>query len=178
MNATMTTTCLESGKIYQSTCLEEHIVMIGEPSEYYLSHFFTEDGKGSFVADGIYSVMKGMDLEKNLAVIGTDGASMMTGINKGCIRKWKKLFRGHCCGRFASYIEMSFFCIMFLLNWMEVQKVQKLLLAQSAKIGLQCLTMASCCFHPFLTHISKCYPVMFLKTLAQTNIMDIRFVGQ
>ena len=27
-DATLTTACLESGKIYQSTCLEEHIVMV------------------------------------------------------------------------------------------------------------------------------------------------------
>ena len=86
-DATLTTTYLESGKIYQSTCLEEHIVMVGEPGEYYLSHFSTEDGKGSSIADGIFSVIKGTDLEVNLAVIGTDGAATMTGINKGCIRK-------------------------------------------------------------------------------------------
>jgi len=28
--ATLTTTCLESGKIYQSTCSEEHIAMVEE----------------------------------------------------------------------------------------------------------------------------------------------------
>ena len=61
--------------------------MVGEPGEYYLSHFSTEDGKGSSIADGIFSVIKGTDLEVNLAVIGTDGAATMTGINKGCIRK-------------------------------------------------------------------------------------------
>ena len=38
------------------------------------------------------SVIKGTDLEKNLAVIGTDGA-VMTGINKGCIRKLVKAFQ-------------------------------------------------------------------------------------
>jgi len=53
------TTCLESGKIYQSTCLEEHIVMVGEPGEYYLSHVSTKDGKGRSIAYGIYSVIKG-----------------------------------------------------------------------------------------------------------------------
>ena len=86
-DATLTTAYLESGKIYQSTCLEEHIVMVKEPGEYYLSHFSTEDGKGSSTADGIFSVIKGTDLEVNLAVIGTDGAATMTSINKGCIRK-------------------------------------------------------------------------------------------
>ena len=86
-DATSTTACSESGKIYQSTCLEEHIVMVGEPDEYYLSHFSTEDGKKSSIADGIYSAIKSTELEKYLTVIGTDGAATMTGINKGCIRK-------------------------------------------------------------------------------------------
>ena len=85
-DATLTTACLETSKIYQSTCLEEHIVIIGEPGEYYLSHFSTEDGKGSSIAGGIHSVIKNTDLEENL-VKGTNGAAMMTGINKGCIRK-------------------------------------------------------------------------------------------
>ena len=61
--------------------------MIGEPSEYYLSHFSTEDGKGSLNDDGIYRVIKGTDLKENLAVIGTDGAATITNINKGCIGK-------------------------------------------------------------------------------------------
>ena len=86
-DATLTTACLETGKICQSTCLEEHIVMVGQPGEYYRSHFYTEDGKGSSIADGIYRVIKSSDLEENLTVIGTDGAATMTGINKGCIRK-------------------------------------------------------------------------------------------
>ena len=63
-DATLTTACLESGKIYQSACLEEHIVMVGELGKYYLCHFSTEDRKGSCIADGIYSVIKGNDLEK------------------------------------------------------------------------------------------------------------------
>ena len=42
--------------------------MEGEPGEYYFSHFSTEDGKESFIADGIYSIMKPTDLEENLAV--------------------------------------------------------------------------------------------------------------
>ena len=33
-DATLITTCLESGKIYQSKCLEEHIVMVGEAGEH------------------------------------------------------------------------------------------------------------------------------------------------
>ena len=86
-DATLTTTCLESGKIYQSTCLEEHIVMVGEPGEYNVSHFSTKDGKESSIADGIYSEIKGTNFEENLAVVGTDGAATMTGITKGCTEK-------------------------------------------------------------------------------------------
>ena len=86
----MSRTCLESGKIYQFTCLEEYKVIVGEPGEYHLSHFSTEDGKESCIVDGIYSVIKGIDLEEILAVIGTDGAAMMTGINKGCTKKLKE----------------------------------------------------------------------------------------
>ena len=65
-----------------------------------------------------------------------------------------------------------------LLNPMNVQKVQMLFLDQSAKNWTPMsqngqLLLSS----PFPTHISQCYPMMFLKTLAQTNIIDIRFVG-
>ena len=67
--------------------------MVGKPGEYYLSHFSTKDGKGSSIADGTYSVIKGTDLEENLTVIGTDGAASMTGINKGCIRKLEEAFQ-------------------------------------------------------------------------------------
>ena len=88
--ATLTTACLKSGKIYQSTCLEEHILMVGESGEYYLSHFSTEDGKGSSIADGIYSVIKGTNLEENLTFVGTDRAALKTSINKGSIRKLKE----------------------------------------------------------------------------------------
>ena len=58
-----------------------------------------------------------------MAVTGTDGAATVTGINKGCIRKLKRLFRGHCSGWFSSYIQMSFLGVMFLLNWIEVRKI-------------------------------------------------------
>ena len=75
---------LESGKIYHSTCVEEHIVMIREPDEYYLRRYSNENGKGSSIADGIYSVIKGTDFEENLTVTGTDDAATMTGINEGC----------------------------------------------------------------------------------------------
>ena len=46
------------------------IAMVGEPGEYYLRHFSTEDGKGSSIIDGIYSVIKGTDLKENVAVVG------------------------------------------------------------------------------------------------------------
>ena len=69
-DATLTTTCLESDKIYQSTCLEENIAMVRVPGEYYLSHFSTEDGKGNFIADSIYSVIKDTYLEENLTIVG------------------------------------------------------------------------------------------------------------
>ena len=61
--------------------------MAGKPDENYLRQFSTEDRKGSFIDDGIYSAFKDTDLEENLAVIGTDGGATMTGIIKGCIRK-------------------------------------------------------------------------------------------
>ena len=56
--------------------------MVGEPGEYYLSHFSTEDGKESFIAYGIYSVIKGTNLEENLTVIGTHGAAMIMALIK------------------------------------------------------------------------------------------------
>ena len=62
-NANLTTACLESGKTYQSTCLEEHSVTVGDLGKY-LSHFSVEDGKGSSIVDGIYSAIKGINLRK------------------------------------------------------------------------------------------------------------------
>ena len=52
--------------------------MVGDPGEYYLSYFSTEDGKGSSIA------------KEDLTVIGTAGPATITGINKGCMRKLKE----------------------------------------------------------------------------------------
>ena len=145
-DATLTTTYLESGKIHQSTCLEEHIVIIGEPGEYYLSHFSTEDGKGSSIADGIFSVIKGTDLEINLAVIGTDGAATMTGINKGCIRKLEEALQ-----RPLQWVicllhtnELSLRHIFVEIGW-KYEKSRCFCRTNRQEIGWQCLAMASCC---------------------------------
>ena len=38
----------------RSKQLEDHYTLIGEPGEYYLTHFFTENGKGRTIAQKIF----------------------------------------------------------------------------------------------------------------------------
>ena len=92
-DATLTTSQLDNGKSYQSMHLEEHYVMVGEPGEYYVTHFGTADGKGCSIADGIFSAIKDTELQEKLEVIGSDGAATMTGVNSGCIRTLEVLLK-------------------------------------------------------------------------------------
>ena len=92
-DATLITSQLDNGKSYQSMHLEEHYVMVGEPGEYYLTHFGTANGKGCSIADGIFSAIKDTELQEKLEVIGSDGAATMTGVNSGCIRTLEVLLK-------------------------------------------------------------------------------------
>ena len=65
--------------------------MVGQPGEYYLSHFSTEDGKGRTIAQKIFNTIANTELHDKLTVVGTDGTAAMTGKFNGCIRKLEEL---------------------------------------------------------------------------------------
>ena len=62
--------------------------------EYYLSHVAPEDGRGATIARSIYEAIADTTLVERLAVVGSDGTSVMTGYRSGCIRILEEL-----CGR-------------------------------------------------------------------------------
>ena len=78
-------------KYYKSVQLEDHYTLIGEPGEYYLTHFSTEDGKGRTIAQKIFNTIVDTELHNKLAVVGTDGTASMTGKYNGCIWSLEKL---------------------------------------------------------------------------------------
>ena len=73
------------GVSHQTTVIEEHYVVVGEPGELYLTHFTPEDGKGLTIANGLYKKIENSQLQDSLTVIGTDGTNTMTGPTNGFI---------------------------------------------------------------------------------------------
>ena len=89
-DATQVTTQGPNDKYYKSVQLEDHYTLIGEPGEYYLTHFSPEDDKGRTIAQ-IFNTIVDTELHNKLAVVGTDGTASMTGKYNGCIRSLEKL---------------------------------------------------------------------------------------
>ena len=79
------------GRYYRQTCIEEHYVIVGEPSGFYLSHVTPDNGSGIKIAKAIFAVMKDTPLEKKLKIIGSDSTAVMTGKNSGCIASLEAL---------------------------------------------------------------------------------------
>ena len=52
-------------KFYRSVQLEDHYTMVGQPGEYYLFHFSTEDGKGRTIAQKIFNTIANTELHDN-----------------------------------------------------------------------------------------------------------------
>ena len=90
-DATQVTMQGPNDKFYRSVQLEDHYTMVGQPGEYYLSHFSTEDGKGRTIAQKIFNTIANTELHDKLTVVGTDGTAAMTGKFNGCIRKLEEL---------------------------------------------------------------------------------------
>ena len=90
-DATQVTMQGPNDKFYRSVQLEDHYTMVGQPGEYYLSHFSTEDGKGRTIAQKIFNTIANTKLHDKLTVVGTDGTAAMTGKFNGCIRKLEEL---------------------------------------------------------------------------------------
>ena len=90
-DATQVTIQGPNDKYYKSVQLEDHYTLIGEPGEYYLTHFSTEDGKGKTIAQKIFNNIVDTELHNKLAIVGTDGTASMTGKYNGCIRSLEEL---------------------------------------------------------------------------------------
>ena len=75
----------QTGKYYQKTELQEHVV-VGEPGACYLTHVSPQDGRGITIANEVYDAIKGIELSHTLKVVGTDGTASMTGNKAGFIR--------------------------------------------------------------------------------------------
>ena len=91
------------GKYSRKVEIEEHIVMVGQPGEFYLIHTFPDSGTGLSIATSIYYEIKDTYLANKLNVIGSDGTAAMTGAHNGAIRNLEEsLHRQHqlyqiCC---------------------------------------------------------------------------------
>ena len=79
------------GKYSRKVEFEEHIVMVGQPGEFYLSHTSPDSGTGLSIATSIFNEIKDTNLAGKLNIIGSDGTAAMTGAYNGAIRKLKEL---------------------------------------------------------------------------------------
>ena len=66
----MITEC--EGKFYKKVEIEDHYVVVGEPDCYYLSHVVPEDGSGASIAEALHEVIKDIELEDSLDIVGSD----------------------------------------------------------------------------------------------------------
>ena len=117
-DATQVTMQGPNDKFYTSVQLEDHYLMVGQPGEYYLPHFSTDDGKGRTIAQKIFNTVANTELHDKLRVVGTDGIAAMTGKFNGCIRMLEELLNKP-LQWIASYIPMNYPCAMSLLCLME-----------------------------------------------------------
>ena len=103
-----------NGKMYRSTQLEEHYVLIGEPGTYYLTHLSPTDGKGRTLAQEIFDFISNTMLCRKLNIVGTDGAALMTGKFNSVIRSLEL----HCNGQSAFCTPTNCHFVMCLWNLM------------------------------------------------------------
>ena len=90
-DATQITKQGPNDKYYKSVELEDYYTLIGEPGEYYLAHFSTEDSKGRTITQKIFNIIVETELQDKRAVVGTDRIASITGKYKGCIRSLEEL---------------------------------------------------------------------------------------
>ena len=88
-----------------STKLEEHYVVVGEPEEFYLTHFAPENGKDVTLAKHLHDILSGTTLEQNMKITGCDGTSVNTGTSNECIAN---LERHH--GRLLQWVVCLLHC--------------------------------------------------------------------
>ena len=60
-------------------------MIVGEPSEFYLSYFSSENGKGHTIAKQIHSIIAKSNLKYKLILVGTDSTASMTSCTNGYI---------------------------------------------------------------------------------------------
>ena len=85
--------CEINVKYHTSTVLEEHHVIAGEPSCFYLDHFNLKSAKGIDVAHGIFQTLQGTELQTKLNLAKADGTNVNTGHSRGSIR-YLEMFLG------------------------------------------------------------------------------------
>ena len=68
-------------KVEAQSCrkvLEEHIVLVGEPGDFYLTHLSPENGRGETIANYVFNAINNTELHEKLKIIGTDDTASMT----------------------------------------------------------------------------------------------------
>ena len=83
MDATQINIQGPNDKYFKFVQLEDHCTLNGEPGEYYLRHFFTENSKRRTIAQKIFNIIIGTELQGKLAVVGTDETALITGKYNG-----------------------------------------------------------------------------------------------
>ena len=97
--------------------------MVGQPGEYYLTHFSPADGEGKTIAQNVFNQIQYTDLYENLKVIGTectDVTASMTGPHSGFIRSLEELLDRplQWAGQYAFCTPMNCHLGMFLYTSM------------------------------------------------------------
>ena len=74
------------GKYSRKVEIEQPIVMVGQPGEFYQIHTFPDSRTGLSIATSIYNEIKDTDLADKLNVVGSDETAAMTGAHNGAIK--------------------------------------------------------------------------------------------
>ena len=73
------------GKYSREVEIEKHIMMVGQPGEFYLSHMSPDSGTGLSITTSIFNKIKDTNLAGKLNIIDSDGTAAMTGAYNGAI---------------------------------------------------------------------------------------------
>ena len=110
-------------KFYASVQVEDHYTVVGEPGEYYLTHFSSDHGEGRTTALKIFNTITDTKLHDRLAVVGTDGILTLTGKNNGGIRNLEELLNKRNQWAVCLLLPMDYRCVISSHCLMEAQIV-------------------------------------------------------
>ena len=103
------------GRYYRQTCIEEHYVIVGEPSGFDVSHVTPDDSSGIKIAEAIFAVVTDAPQEQKLKIIGSDSTTVMT---VAASHLWKPCWEDLCNGQYACFIWTNFHYVMSFQCWM------------------------------------------------------------